>query len=628
MAPSSTPLGALEAGDAVEALSQCLARWPKEPSAELGDVIVALGAHVSKPLTVEKAEWEARARAKDPQWLTPLLETLVDKGSVQARTRLTVLATWPADPRIDRWAAELLAKPPFTSTGARPFFTQVAERAKSMSDPTAIARLRAATGKRSASDPFKTLGAKVLAAVDGRAVPPVPAEQASWCRAMLAVVKTAPEVTASSARPKQPRASSGADALLVKWRETFDPRLVTQLDDAERAAPDLELPVKLKERVTTLIAASNDLGSRTRVAEATVVLAQNSGIEKSRPIIQAWLALEPDPRFGRATVALLNASAGPFWTGVSKDLVKCLFHHVDAATAQTLSAKAIESFVVGPVARKKWDTLLKTRAGTHAAPAAAAPKKPTVSRQDEAALLAAIVANPADDAPRAVYADWLLEQGDRRGEFIQLQLARAKGRQSPEAKEREKQLFVDLRGALMGPLNERFAKSGLEFKRGFLAKGTPYRLVDDPRLSLLEQLDAERLTEKDLGTTPLSSLTSAKSVRPTVLARLLTLAPRLESVGLTTLGYGDWRTAIAEARPVKHVSIDQRLYLDQPVALVNDFFALPFARELETLSVGPLREAFDVAALVKVPPTLRELVLETKGGTVTFRREGGRFVAA
>lgn len=41
--------------------------------------------------------------------------------------------------------------------------------------------------------------------------------------------------------------------------------------------------------------------------------------------------------------------------------------------------------------------------------------------RDAKALLAAVLAAPDDDAPRLVYADWLLEQGDPRGEFIAVQ---------------------------------------------------------------------------------------------------------------------------------------------------------------------------------------------------------------
>lgn len=41
--------------------------------------------------------------------------------------------------------------------------------------------------------------------------------------------------------------------------------------------------------------------------------------------------------------------------------------------------------------------------------------------KDESQFLADIIANPADDGPRLVYADWLTEHGDPRGELIQLQ---------------------------------------------------------------------------------------------------------------------------------------------------------------------------------------------------------------
>lgn len=45
---------------------------------------------------------------------------------------------------------------------------------------------------------------------------------------------------------------------------------------------------------------------------------------------------------------------------------------------------------------------------------------------EQAPLLEAVLAKPTDDAPRAVYADWLQERGDPRGEFIALQLALAR----------------------------------------------------------------------------------------------------------------------------------------------------------------------------------------------------------
>src|SRR5450432_1909805 len=46
---------------------------------------------------------------------------------------------------------------------------------------------------------------------------------------------------------------------------------------------------------------------------------------------------------------------------------------------------------------------------------------------ESSALLAAILASPADDAPRLVYADWLDENGDTsRAAFIRVQVALAR----------------------------------------------------------------------------------------------------------------------------------------------------------------------------------------------------------
>lgn len=49
--------------------------------------------------------------------------------------------------------------------------------------------------------------------------------------------------------------------------------------------------------------------------------------------------------------------------------------------------------------------------------------RPTlVSRSaEEAGLLRAILDDPADDVPRLIYADWLEDRGDPRGEFIRVQ---------------------------------------------------------------------------------------------------------------------------------------------------------------------------------------------------------------
>jgi len=88
----------------------------------------------------------------------------------------------------------------------------------------------------------------------------------------------------------------------------------------------------------------------------------------------------------------------------------------------------------------------------------------------EAELLAEIYAAPDDDQARMVYADWLQERGEPRGELIALQLARTGGeRPSKARRDRESQLLAEHATRWIGPLAKQVTKKSLVFERGFLA---------------------------------------------------------------------------------------------------------------------------------------------------------------
>lgn len=91
------------------------------------------------------------------------------------------------------------------------------------------------------------------------------------------------------------------------------------------------------------------------------------------------------------------------------------------------------------------------------------------AKKSEAELLEAIWASLDDDAPRAVYADFLMERGDPRGELIALQL---RSEADATAKKRERALLAKHGKAWLGPLERLLAKQGRELRRGFLARGT------------------------------------------------------------------------------------------------------------------------------------------------------------
>jgi type VI secretion system protein ImpC len=88
---------------------------------------------------------------------------------------------------------------------------------------------------------------------------------------------------------------------------------------------------------------------------------------------------------------------------------------------------------------------------------------------DNDAFLRAIRDNPGDDAPRLVYADWLEEQGDPRGEFIHTQIALTRGgNDRPHEvalRRRERELLEHFGDAWARPVTARGVPA--TFRRGF-----------------------------------------------------------------------------------------------------------------------------------------------------------------
>lgn len=80
-----------------------------------------------------------------------------------------------------------------------------------------------------------------------------------------------------------------------------------------------------------------------------------------------------------------------------------------------------------------------------------------------------ILEQPDDDGPRLVFADWLEEQGDSRGEFIRVQCALAKLGKDDERRlalhEREQRLLLDYRSCWDSPLRD--LADGWDYQRGF-----------------------------------------------------------------------------------------------------------------------------------------------------------------
>ncbi len=123
----------------------------------------------------------------------------------------------------------------------------------------------------------------------------------------------------------------------------------------------------------------------------------------------------------------------------------------------------------------------------------------------EAAFLQTILENPYDDTPRLVYADWLEERGDPRGEFIHLQYALERTPEDdpgrPELEARERALLAEHREKWLPPeLRHIVGWGGCFFRRGFVeevhldALGFVAEAVALYRLAPVRQVRLNKLT--------------------------------------------------------------------------------------------------------------------------------------
>jgi uncharacterized protein (TIGR02996 family) len=150
-------------------------------------------------------------------------------------------------------------------------------------------------------------------------------------------------------------------------------------------------------------------------------------------------------------------------------------------------------------------------------------------------LLAAIYADPSDDAKRLVYADALQPSGDPRGELIVAQLAG-----TPEAAKRATAIVAKHRHALLGPIAKSVVVATAVFEKGFLARCTASvgrKLEVDPAFSRIEWATVTHLHIAKYGAIDpkMRALVEATGLPDSGIACLATATfPQLEVLGIAT----------------------------------------------------------------------------------------------
>jgi uncharacterized protein (TIGR02996 family) len=284
---------------------------------------------------------------------------------------------------------------------------------------------------------------------------------------------------------------------------------------------------------------------RTELGSLLAALGEGPGNERRRQL-ERLLEWPPDPRIGRAMIALLLSGEATFGRlyPVYVQAARVLERHFDPGTRESLREVRVQvRTVTDTIARLVQVPIPELAAAEHAAIAelatlATSLEEPPPPRTEED-LLGEIYARPDDLGARHVYADLLLERGDPRGELIQLQLLPA--RDAAQTR-RVSALLRAHQGKWYGTLAPVVADG--ELTAGFLSSirlrpssdGQVIQLAGDRAWKLVDELDVGDLHESVQPRVIVPHLTRLRGLHGVRAAPLIELLARREPWQLERLG--------------------------------------------------------------------------------------------
>jgi uncharacterized protein (TIGR02996 family) len=289
---------------------------------------------------------------------------------------------------------------------------------------------------------------------------------------------------ARAAKTKDPKAQ--LTALLVAWRELRHPRIAELIDrlDAKLLASVKPITAKsMQARAEALITAAQ---SKDPVELGRVLISEwPKEWQAALPVLKAVCEAPDDPRVAKKLASIIDAAAHQsrgsrsFWSitfaridelGDVRQLglleaqltrSKSSYYREHSQLREQRSVERHRALEIAPLSSADEKLLEELEA-----PFAATTGVEKVRRRSGEELLAAVWDAPQDAGLRAVYGDWLVEQGDPRGELISLQL----GAPSPKATRKIEALVEKHWKKWLGPIADWF-KSPPRFELGFPAFG-------------------------------------------------------------------------------------------------------------------------------------------------------------
>ncbi|MCB9679247.1 MAG: TIGR02996 domain-containing protein [Alphaproteobacteria bacterium] len=531
---------ALDAEDWDGALAALLEAWREHRAVELEEALVALSDWVATgleplPETDFDDAWTQLAAAVRPVDVPRLLERMDAMPAGRIPGRVGAMARFGDDPRIGRKYLAMIAKPPTTSTSNQGAWVALFQHLPGCIDGRAAPFLDQQANTRGGTSQF---WGKLMKWCEGASdavsdPPPLPDALRDDLAALRGridalaggappvVGAAAPAQVASAGLPSLGQAlaalkkrdfATALDGLVGFWathRTAAIADLIDRLDALVPAEPPKAATAKALDALWLELAA----GARPSAVGGLLAVAGQGKAGDREARLEAMPAWTPDPRVYRFAEShfadYLIGARKRLWAAVQDILV----HHLDPRREEAWQQREDRHQAPGILHRYQEirRQIQRTAPAYHAALAAIlgpsdadravldefdatlatmedkADASGVPLREQEEALVRAILASPGDDGPRAVYADWLIEHGQpERGELIELEIQLKKG---AKVKGRRDKLLKKETAAIHGPLTPVLGRDPV-LEDGLLVKA---RGVSSRKLETLGDAEREAL---------------------------------------------------------------------------------------------------------------------------------------
>ncbi len=293
--------------------------------------------------------------------------------------------------------------------------------------------------------------------------------------------------------------------VLIAWRACRDPRLAAVIDTIDQGLQAKQPPAPKSGRIRWF---HEQLpGAEPESIGPLLTVLNEAGPDVVIERLRMLIAKPADPRIARAVWQLVTDGPFDLMTPLGLPLLTAMMVHADPRATDALrpltAHRAEHRLIFDGVLEALADRPALTEAtramiGKLHDAFGSASGHIRKAQRDESELLEAIYEAPDDDAPRAIYADWLIERKDPRGEFIMLQLKAAQDELRPLDVNKMKMIAKRHSARWLGPLSAVIPTSARVFERGFLVAaslGPRHQrafdaTVSDPRWRTVRALDS------------------------------------------------------------------------------------------------------------------------------------------